>query len=245
MKENTEWKILFKDDWCPLFGELPPLKEPLSSPTARCIMAIKDAREILSEKASSKEYLTLVNSLFKSFSILHPFVIMPNPQTHPWATTHTLATNIDSTIQNGRWYLKDYSNNHDLISGYEILTVAAIGQAWTALDYMLYDNLSDEMTVIRDRVQVATDLLSKAKSMAVLEDVNRGKKVLSGAKKSGESRRNQIIEDRLPIWDEWQNMANILWKKHPKWSKLSVAKEISKQSSDSVETIRKRIKQKN
>ena len=56
--------------------------------------------------------------------------------------------------------------------------------------------------------------------------------------KSGEVRR----EKTKTVVDKWQEEANKIWKKYPKWGKISVAKKIEEKIGDPFETIRKKIK---
>lgn len=82
-------------------------------------------------------------------------------------------------------------------------------------------------------------------------DAMRGKKVVNGAKKSGQARRAQIKEDREEIWKNLQDRAERIWGKNPRLSKLQTANSIHNAliKEDpaevlSVSTIRQRIKKK-
>ncbi|MEN6621346.1 MAG: hypothetical protein ABFD50_07350 [Smithella sp.] len=56
--------------------------------------------------------------------------------------------------------------------------------------------------------------------------------------KSGEVRRDKT----KTVADRWQEEANKIWKKHPTWSCNRVAGNIAAKTSESKETIRKKIK---
>lgn len=46
MKKQYGYRKLFKKAWCPLFGELPFIEDPPSSPASRCIDIIERARDM-------------------------------------------------------------------------------------------------------------------------------------------------------------------------------------------------------
>ncbi|MDO8444817.1 MAG: hypothetical protein Q7T53_01700 [Deltaproteobacteria bacterium] len=82
-------------------------------------------------------------------------------------------------------------------------------------------------------------------------DALRGKKVINGAIKSGQARREQIKEDRKEIWEDLQNRAERIWGKNPRLSKTQTANSIynaliKEDPAEvlSVSTIRQRIKKK-
>ena len=56
--------------------------------------------------------------------------------------------------------------------------------------------------------------------------------------KSGKVRRDKT----KTVADKWQEEANKIWKKHPTWGKISVAKKIEEKTGEPFETIRKKIK---
>ena len=92
----------------------------------------------------------------------------------------------------------------------------------------------------------------RVKIPLIKDDIDRGAKVLAGAKKAGKARAEQSKSDMKPLWRDYQDKAEKIWARGPR-SVRSVAKEIErefrKEAEDgfdfkvpSSETIRKKIK---
>lgn len=62
-------------------------------------------------------------------------------------------------------------------------------------------------------------------------------------KKAGFSSGEQRQDERRPVWDEWQRLANQIWAKNPRLSKLEVARRVVGQRGlgENPDTIRKKI----
>lgn len=109
-------------------------------------------------------------------------------------------------------------------------------------------DLEDRPDIVK-HIQSAEDTLRRAQSLKPNPNTERGKKVLAGAQKSGEGRRMQVQEERQPVWDDWKERADKLWKINTALSLTAVAKRIKRQYEvkgespvPSFETIRRHIK---
>jgi len=81
------------------------------------------------------------------------------------------------------------------------------------------------------------------KIVAIHQAALGGGKSIKGGLEGGIIRGRQQTMSREEEWAKWQAEAEKIWKKHPTWGCLRVAKEVYKRYSDNAEdTIRKRIK---
>jgi hypothetical protein len=66
-----------------------------------------------------------------------------------------------------------------------------------------------------------------------------GRRIREGARQGGQARAHQRRAERQERLGTWHHAAECIQRRHPKWSKFRVAKQVSKQVGGSVHTIRK------
>lgn len=80
---------------------------------------------------------------------------------------------------------------------------------------------------------------ARIKPIAHLIDISE--KVVDGGKDGGKKSGKIRFEKTKTRKEQWQAEADKIWKKHPTWGKLSVAKKIEEKIGGTFETIRKYI----
>lgn len=161
------------------------------------------------------------------------------------------------------WFETLPSTRFENLKGWQVFSILAIYEARKVLNLPLYthapwhyyskvkwssiEEFEKDIEIIR-QTQLASDLLQRAAELKSRQDIERGQKVLAAAKRSGEGRREQLRDERQPIWDEWQGRALSIWQNNPAISKNAVAGKIRQQLEregnkevPSVSTIRRRI----
>lgn len=166
---------------------------------------------------------------------------------------HTLDTAWERAVKIARASSPVYGIIDKSVTDDQILAVLAISEAWRVLRDILYFDEPDDSPAILKRFAVAKGLLATAVRLnrdTYIEntehDRRAGAKVHRGQSIAGEARAAQIKEERNPIWDKWQELADKKWRGNSHLSKLEVAKLCSKELKGteyqgSAEAIRKRI----
>lgn len=153
--------------------------------------------------------------------------------------------------------------NFQEIKDWQVLSIIAIYEARKPINLTLYSHVPwhyygtakwcfvedfETKPEIITHVQNTKYILEKAKLLKNLQNIQRGQKIMDGAKKSGEARRAQVQDERSPEWEKWQTMALEIWRKNPNISESAAATNIweklkseGKSKLSSKRTIRHRI----
>lgn len=153
--------------------------------------------------------------------------------------------------------------DHEAIQSWQVLSIIAIYEARKLLNLALYSHVPwhyygtakwcfleefENKPEIILHIQNAKYILDKAKYLYNLKNIQRGQKIIAGAKRSVEARRAQIQDERLPEWQKWLSMGAEIRKKNPHISKSAIASRIWEKLRDegciplpSPRTIRLRI----
>jgi hypothetical protein len=132
--------------------------------------------------------------------------------------------------------LPDLANGKGLAQVYSIFWML-----WNLNSVRTYiEKNNSDMAVCYMAVAVHWAIRAQLKPIAHLIDISE--KVVDGGKDGGTKSGKSRQEKAKPIKDSWQAEAEKIWKKHPTWGKISVAKIIEEKIGNPFETIRKYIK---
>lgn len=126
------------------------------------------------------------------------------------------------------------------IESYKVFAILAIHKARWALSLILEDGKPEEDVEVLKAVEIATNLLNRAKEIKaeidikkrdeelreIKPDAERGVKILNSARKGGYAKRNS--ETIIERYKAWQQEANRIWKENPKAKKSFVVGTIIK-----------------
>lgn len=239
-----------KKDFCPLLGNIPYIKN-LHSADDLYLNAIKRARGLWSKDNAELRHPD--GYVMESMCFTEKDTEKAKRLFNAWRELRhddllTFMALISSAEESGRdSYIEDIMQRFKIKTGAieefnvsEVLSIIIIYEAIESLEQLKKTGKGDALSL---------ELLS------VLEnynpDVMRGKKVKAGCSNAGAGRALQIMEERHPVWEDWQKRANEIWKRNPCLSKLETAKKILKTLQGdpdyfsplpTISTIRQRIK---
>ena len=206
-----------------LRASCPDLKDyPSELITALNRSMVRPTLSIDDIKYYPKERIASARSIFDTYHAVCEHSIIQDARTDYFRRDdgtvkpiNTIVSVLNSAIEDSRDMLTrdlrimGFNNVYDIEEGipdYAFIAMFAISEAWGVLRNVLYYGESEDDLLMRDSIQNATDLLTKARLMADAEDVEFGKKRRRQVQEF--ATRLRATEKALLFKDECQAAAN-------------------------------------
>lgn len=263
-REDFKDLVLSRSKWCPLFGFIHYPDISPSSSISKCVDIIREARLVWNAFGIPNPYdsyphpnnlpslfeypkdeLLTARALFERAIDIMFNAQIKNPL-RDYDRAGKPLYDFDQLSEDRIMYqvnlrgLTGYKGVRRDIESFKVFAILAIYEARWALRLMLENGKPDEDPEVLKSVQVATNLLNRAKEIKAEidikkrekeieqmgDDAKRGAKVLQGAKKGGHAKRNS--EDVKERYKAWQQEAVRIWKEKPEATKTYVVDAIIK-----------------